>query len=163
MTTFTHTVFGIVLAKISVDTGMIPAASQVIYPLSIIAANLPDFDVLYVPMSKNHRESLMHTPLFWLVVIGCLYVVATLYPTILPYIHILTIGVVSHFLMDTACMRSGIRWLYPFNKKFFNVLHSVTDMHLENKKVFIKTYLTHPVMIAESAVLFVIALVYLKL
>ncbi len=163
MTTPTHIVFGIVLAKISVDTGMIPATSSIVYPLSIIAANLPDFDVLYTPMSKNHRESLLHTPLFWFIIIGVSYIVGALQQTILPYIHILTIGIVSHFLMDTACMRSGIRWLYPFNKKFFNILHSVTDMHLENKKVFIKTYVRHPVMLIESIILCALIFVYVKL
>ncbi len=163
MTTLTHTLFGIVLAKISVDTGMIPATSQVVYPLGIIAANLPDFDVLYTPMSKNHRESLLHTPLFWLAIISVSYIVGALYPTILPYIHILTIGIVSHFLLDTIDMRSGIRWLYPLNKKFFNMLHSVTDMHLEDKKKFIKTYITHPVMRIESTVVGMLIFVYVKL
>ena len=52
MTTLTHTVFGLVLAKVSMDIGLFPVTSHVIYPMSIIAANLPDFDVLYVPMSK---------------------------------------------------------------------------------------------------------------
>lgn len=163
MTTLTHTLLGVVLAKISVDIGMIPMASQVIYPLGIIAANFPDFDVLYVPMSKNHRESLLHTPLFWLSLIGIAYAATVLYPALLPYIHILTIGVLSHFLLDTIDMRSGIRWLYPFSTKFFNILHSVTDMHLENKKVFVKTYLTHPVMIAESAVVCSLIFAFLKL
>jgi len=163
MTTLTHTLLGVVLAKISVDTGMIPATSEVIYPLGIIAANLPDFDVLYVPMSKNHRESLLHTPLFWLAIIGIAYAAAALYPAFLPYIHILALGVLSHFVLDTIDMRSGIRWLYPFNTKFFNILHSVKDMHLENKKEFLKTYLTHPVMIAESAVVCTLMFAFLKL
>ena len=163
MTTLTHTLLGVVLAKISVDTGMIPATSQLIYPFSIIAANAPDFDVLYTPLANNHRESLLHTPLFWLVIIGISYIVGAFYPMILPYIHILTIGVVSHFLLDTACMRSGIRWFYPFNKKFFNVLHAVTDMHLEDKKIFIKTYMTHPVMLIESAIVCALIFVYVKL
>lgn len=162
MTTLTHTLFGIVLAKISVDAGMIPATSSVLYPLSIIAANLPDFDVLYVPMSKNHRESLMHTPLFWFGIIGLLYAAGGIQHAFLPYIHIVAIGIVSHFLLDTIDMRSGIRWLYPFNKKFFNVLHSVTNMHLEDKKVFVKTYITHPVMIAESIVLILCIIVWWK-
>ncbi len=163
MTTLTHTLFGIVLAKISVDTGMIPLASPMIYPIGVIAANLPDFDVLYIPMSKNHRESLLHTPLFWFCIIGASYFIAAFYPAILPYIHILTVGVISHFLFDTIDMRSGIRWLYPFSTRFFNILHSVKDMHLEDKKVFIKTYITHPVMRIESAIICTLIFVYVKL
>lgn len=164
MTTPTHILFGIVLAKISVDTGMIPATSQVIYPLSIIAANLPDFDVLYVPMSKNHRASVMHTPLYWAVTIAFCYIGTLLFsPYLLPYIHIVAIGVLSHLLLDTICMRSGIRWLYPFSPKFFDVLKPVKNMHLEDKKAFVKAYITHPVMIAESAVVVTLIFAFLKL
>ena len=142
---------------------MIPATSQVIYPLSIVAANLPDFDVLYVPMSKNHRASLMHTPLVWTSLIGFAYITTLFFPAVLPYINILAIGVLSHFLFDTICMRSGIRWLYPFNNKFFDVLRPVTNMHLEDKKVFVKTYITHPVMIAESIIVCTLIFAFLKL
>jgi len=163
MTTLTHTLFGIVLAKVSIDMGMIPATSSLIYPISIISANLPDFDVLYVPMSKNHRESLLHTPLFWLAIIGLCYAIAAVNHPLLPYIHILTIGIVSHFLLDTIDMRSGIRWFYPFNKNFINVLHSVDDIQSDNLLRFIKTYVTHPVAVIESVVLFTCIIAYLKL
>jgi|GEM_PF-6093636 len=163
MTTLTHTLFGVVLAKISVDIGMIPATSQVIYPLSIIAANLPDFDVLYVPMSKNHRASIMHTPLLWVGIIGCCYIAGLVIRPILPYVHILAIGVISHLLLDTICMRSGIRWLYPFSTKFFDVLKPVKNMHLEDKRAFIKAYITHPVMLIESVVVGLLIFVYVKM
>lgn len=164
MTTLTHTLFGIVLAKASIDIGIVPQTSPIIYPLSIIGANLPDFDELYyIRRSQNHRESLLHTPLFWLCVIGILYGSSAFYHPALPYVHVLSISIVSHFIFDTIDMRSGIRWLYPFNKRFFNVLHAADNVNSKDIKKFIKLYATHPVAIIEGIVVFVIVLAFLKL
>jgi len=162
MTTLTHTIFGIVLAKVSMDTGLLPLSPHIVYPLSIGAANLPDIDVFFVAYPKNHRKSVLHTPFYYLLCFSILFSIAyRIAPYMLPYLILTTTGVISHFLFDTFDMSTGIAWFSPFNKTFFNALPRVFRP-LDSKRDFILSYLKHPVMIAEGVVTALSIIAFLK-
>ena len=86
----------------------------------------PDLDMFYAFIKErglrhtgknfNHREFLSHTPVIWL----CLGIVIALLGQNLfwRYVGLLIwVGSWSHFLLDST--HYGIRWLYPFSKKFY--------------------------------------------
>ena len=163
MTTITHTLFGIVLAKISMDTGLVPYDPQLIYPFGIMVANAPDIDIFFVHFPKNHRASIAHVPLFWAVLILMCYLFALLLPSTMhiPYIHMLAVGIISHFLFDTFDMSHGIRWLFPFRSTYFDAVPPLKTRPT-SKSAFIKAYINHPVMIVESVVLLLVLIAFLK-
>lgn len=86
----------------------------------------PDLDMFYVFWKErglkqtgagvSHRAFFSHTPIVWLVVA---LLVALLGHTLFWYFTALLIwlGSWSHFMLDSTVM--GIRWLYPFSKKFY--------------------------------------------
>jgi hypothetical protein len=94
--------------------------------LSILFGLLPDFDMViflkYIIKGERsklsgttfkHHEFPTHFPLLY----SPLIVVAIIIP------HIYTLSMVTavylHFFMDTFYTSDGIKWLYPFNKKFY--------------------------------------------
>ena len=95
---------------------------------------LPDIDMFYAFFkvkgftfkndAVNHREFISHAPLVWFVASCVLFVFApTLY---IKYIAIIMwFGTWSHFILDSY--ETGVRWLYPFNKKLY-ALKSFSDI-----------------------------------
>ncbi len=86
----------------------------------------PDIDMFYgfwkekglrhTGKNFTHRAFVTHTPLFWFILGGSLLLFA-------PTTFIRLLGLLlwlapwSHLLLDS--MNTGVRWLYPFNKKFY--------------------------------------------
>ena len=77
----------------------------------LVGAGLPDLDFLLVPLGLGwplvHR-GLVHTPLFWVAVLGVTAVGSRSRRALAP----LAAGLLSHLVIDTLTL-TGIAWLYP--------------------------------------------------
>ena|SRR3989344_8724673 len=86
----------------------------------------PDLDMFYAFIKErgfhqtglkfNHREFITHTPIFWLVISTVVALVGRDF--FWRYIAVaIFVGSWSHLILDSTFV--GIRWLYPFSKKFY--------------------------------------------
>lgn len=102
----------------------------------------PDLDMFYafvktrsftVPGKQiNHRAYLTHSPLLWLAVGLAIFFISS--DPLIKYTGLLIwLGSWSHFILDS--LKVGVRWLYPFNTKFY-ALKSAGDQEDIPKKSF---------------------------
>lgn len=86
----------------------------------------PDLDMFYAfwkeksfkhtGKSFNHRQFISHIPLVWLIA-GFIVVIFAKNQFIQYFGLIIWLSSWSHFVLDSESL--GIRWLYPFSKKFY--------------------------------------------
>lgn len=94
--------------------------------LGLLAATLPDFDLLYFHLvdhrGHNHHSYWTHLPLFWLVLLLPVYALATARrrPALRWACGILFCNVLLHCVLDSIA--SGIQWLYPLSRQYFALL-----------------------------------------
>lgn len=100
-----------------------------LYALGFVAGAIPDFDLLYYMAFKkrkntiftadavNHRQTIMHAPLFYMAVLLPLSAIAYFGHITLLYqiVVLLSVGVFSHILMDMVWV-GGVPLLWPFHK-----------------------------------------------
>jgi membrane-bound metal-dependent hydrolase YbcI (DUF457 family) len=103
-----------------------------LYALGFVAGAIPDCDLLYYMAKKkmknkqftadavNHRQTYMHAPLFYLVLLTPLFIVASLFhmTTLYQALVLLSIGVFSHILLDMVWV-GGVPLLYPFQRGMY--------------------------------------------
>ncbi|MFH0750121.1 MAG: metal-dependent hydrolase [Candidatus Gottesmanbacteria bacterium] len=152
MTTPTHILTGAVIAKLSMDFGLVPNIPGLIYPLGILTANIPDIDVLFIKFPNNHRASIFHVPLLWALTLTITYLAASFFdmPLLANSIIMAGISILSHFFLDSFDMSTGIAWFAPLDKTFFSILPRLPRPI--TKRAYIRAYLKHSVMIAEGVV-----------
>lgn len=95
-----------------------------IFLVTILGSILPDIDVFFYKEMKEHHNSLLHTPLFWIFIFILGYGVSLLTknPSIKNITFALSFGVFSHFFLDWfSARRSGIRIFYPFSQKMYSL------------------------------------------
>jgi len=125
---------------------------EIIIPV-IIGATISDIDILFVKNVKNHRDSILHLPFFWLIVltIGYFFSLLINYELLKIIIIGFGLGMFSHFFLDwLAVDEKGVgdmRLLYPLsNKKFAFKPQPATGKKYSNKYIFsmeyIKSYIT---------------------
>jgi len=96
---------------------------------AIIGANIPDFDMIFIKDKKQHRNTITHTPLFWIAVVIFICFINKFFPNpfISLYLFPFFLGLISHFLFDWFAARDneigGIRLFYPFSKKHYGFRH----------------------------------------
>ena len=85
---------------------------------AIIGAMLVDLDIFIYPLMKDHHDSLLHTPFFWLI----LYLISFVFNKFIlsQKLKVLSdalfVGIMSHLFLDWFGARSaGIRIFYPFS------------------------------------------------
>ncbi len=61
----------------------------------------------------NHHKFITHAPLFYVLFLAILSIWSVKFALLSSY------GLLTHFVMDTIVAPHGIRWLYPFKKKFY--------------------------------------------
>jgi len=136
---------------------------------SLIGANLPDFDVFIVGGLKDHRNTITHAPLFWIIVMSLLYLISLFIGNSFITLNIVSfsLGLFTHFLFDWFAAREkdsgGIRLLYPFSKKHYG-FHKLKDMpkYMTGKinfKKFIKFYSADKLLFYVEVSLIVIAII----
>lgn len=119
MSTPTHILMGIALARTAQGAGGVIDPSFPVYTAAIIASLIPDIDIFYYGITPIHdQKSLLHKPIFWT---GILFLACILKPVIvLPFsyfdIAFIGIAIFLHFVFDTGNYAAGIQWLWPFSK-----------------------------------------------
>ncbi len=150
-----------------------------LFALGFIAGAIPDFDLLYYMAFKkrkntiftadavNHRQTIMHAPLFYMAVLMPLLALAHFGQFTLLYqiTVLLSVGVFSHILMDMVWV-GGVPLLFPFQKGLhgFFIKSSQRMMNRYMKKHgndWMAFYMHHPLFYFESAyLLFMLATNY---
>ena len=90
----------------------------------ILGSIFPDVDFFFSKYVKDHHDSLLHSPLFWLVIYIFIYGFCVIigYDALKNYISAFIIGVSIHFFLDWYSARTaGIRVFYPFSKKRYSL------------------------------------------
>jgi membrane-bound metal-dependent hydrolase YbcI (DUF457 family) len=142
MTTPTHILVGISIARIATHFGLVPDSVQT-YMISAISANIPDLDVLKYGINPAHHKSLLHKPFIWFVLITLLTVSAlTPYPILsIPELWLFSIGLFSHFILDTGNYTEGVQWFWPFSTHVYHYFKLIQKPDTAKKvfNVFIKS------------------------
>ncbi len=90
--------------------------------ISVIGANTPDIDSLFGNKMKDHRNTIFHSPLFWIFLYLLLFSTDILGTSHLHMLNLFTLGVLIHLSLDWVSARtSGIRLFYPFSKKLYSL------------------------------------------
>jgi membrane-bound metal-dependent hydrolase YbcI (DUF457 family) len=153
MTTPTHSIAGFLISKWFITAGLIPPEMKgVALAVGIIAANGPDFDVIFSHQLFEHRNSAFHIPMYWVVpIVTLILLFFSLGLYILSiFLLIILLCVIAHFLMDSICVDSGIRWLAPYNQHEYGIRFvktSATDF-----KTYLNNNLKYPLLIIDLAV-----------
>jgi len=88
-------------------------------PILFFASVLPDIDGIFSDTVAGHH-SILHTPLFWIIVFGGLTLTNMVFKNIQlkPISLGLLLGTQLHLLTDWFTARTvGIQWLFPFSHK----------------------------------------------
>lgn len=123
MITVTHLGVGYVFSKTYCDLlGMQCGSEQLFTSVAMISSVLPDVDIFFGKKINEHRNTLFHTPFFWVGVIFLLTIVSIVRKSFWPYVIASSFGVFSHLFLDWFSGRtSGIRILYPFSRKMYSL------------------------------------------
>ncbi len=153
MTTPSHIAVGYMISQGFIQANLIPPnLAPYAIGVSIVSANLPDLDVIIFKKLYDHRtNSPFHYPFTWWLLYLTVFVsivIANL-QSLLPFVYLSLLSLVSHFLMDTFGVNAGIRWFAPFYKKEYSFLRMETRPN--DVRVWVLRYLKHPIMIAEVA------------
>lgn len=151
MTTITHICTGYLISRYAYSLGLIsPDMFPTITTVSILAANGPDFDVIFSTLKKNlnHRESPLHTPFYWFITLIITYIISliTNNAMLATYIFIIGINVLIHFFMDSVAIGYGIRWLGPFIQKEYGIIFGKPSKTVRD---FMKDFFRYPIVVAE--------------
>lgn len=111
----------------------------------------PDIDLLWA--WENHRFSLLHFPLFW--VILCLVLTIwgsqTKIKTLKFFALAMSLGTISHLILDSVGIFEGIYWLYPFGATKYSLL-PITVATPANIIGLTTAYFSHPLYVFEALI-----------
>lgn len=109
----------------------------------IIGATISDIDILFTKDFKNHRDSLLHIPFFWLFVLimGYLFYSFFNYERFIMIIIGFGLGIFTHIFFDWLTVgekgAGDIKLLFPFsNKKFSYKPNPATGKEYSKKYIF---------------------------
>ncbi len=120
MTILAHIASGYSVYKIATNT--VGIESSLLLHLAIVGALAPDVDGFFGRQMKDHRNTVFHSPLFWVVgFIGGHSINYILNNTnFTPYLNIFFWGIFIHLFLDWFGGRTaGIRIFFPFSKKIY--------------------------------------------
>lgn len=90
----------------------------------IAGAILPDIDFFFFRYIKDHHNSWLHIPLFWLGLYLLIYII-TLFKknvSVKKYTALFLIGIATHLFLDWFSGRTtGIKIFYPFSKTVYSL------------------------------------------
>jgi hypothetical protein len=124
-----HIAAGFIVAKsllVFTQAGFDQSQTNTLLFLGAFFSFAPDLDMFYafvktrsftIPGTQiNHRAYLTHSPLLWLALGLSIYFFSS--DPLIQYTGLLLwLGSWSHFVLDS--LKVGVRWLYPFSKKFY--------------------------------------------
>lgn len=115
--------------------------------VAIISSLFPDIDILFGKKINNHRNTIFHTPFFWVCLIFLSFSVGIRQKNyyLEQYTIAAAFGVFSHLFLDWFSGRTiGIRLLYPFSKKMYSLFplkQQIGNIPLAPKKKYLNLYI----------------------
>jgi inner membrane protein len=109
--------------------------------LGLVAAALPDFDLLYFLFidhrRHNHHSYWTHIPFWWLVLASSVYAFAALkrYCAVRLGCLVIFFNVLLHCVLDSVS--SGIQWLYPLSRHYFALMPLHGHAHRWNLEIVV--------------------------
>lgn len=110
-----------------------PSEAQALLALGALAGEGPDVDLVWfwwtqksatAKKTPSHRDYLTHAPALWLVAASL--VAAVGYAAGSSFVFyagaVILCGSLSHFLLDS--IEDGVRWLWPFSKRYFYLIQT---------------------------------------
>ena len=131
--------------------------------VSIAGALVLDMDALFGGKIKDHRNTVFHAPLFWLVVFIVAFGVSyLLIPTLLIYIYAFFLGVFIHLFLDWLGGRTaGIKIFYPFTDKKYALFPikpekgDISVLSIKGQGPFWKFYLKNKILVVIELIIIV--------
>jgi membrane-bound metal-dependent hydrolase YbcI (DUF457 family) len=121
----THIAAGYIVSEILIRNSNLQGVNNpLITELTILGSLVPDIDGLFGKQLKDHRKTVFHAPLFWLLVMSTICLIIYFYTNKQGLIYYLafSFGVLSHLFLDWFSGRTaGIRIFYPFSKKQYSL------------------------------------------
>ena len=142
------------LASVALHNRIVNNDYKLFLWLCIFFSVFPDIDGVFSTTVAGHH-SILHTPMFWIVLCGLIYVISQKFNPAKS--HLITLGIflgaTLHIITDWITARTvGIQWLYPFSGQNFYVysiypeqgqipvFEMITDpywsFYMENKVLF---------------------------
>jgi hypothetical protein len=127
----------------------------------IIGGIMPDFDFIYhifIDSDRTpHHSYITHMPLFWLGVLGVLFLVGKRMRNrnFIAVSTTLCCSALLHLVFDT--LTGVVYWLYPFSKKGFNVF-AVADVHVW----WVHNYTNHWTFLIEIVIILTAMIMFLR-
>lgn len=118
------------IGHIALTSGFIATSNPAaVIATGILAANLPDFDMPFFSLRKNHRlYSPAHQPFWWIVLItAAMPVVRIIHPSYLPYVILGITGLITHFVMDCYDSTAGIKLFAPFSPRVYSFFRTKNE------------------------------------
>lgn len=119
----------------------------------MLSAWLPDLDYLFFVIFKDkskkypsHHYYLTHAPLFYLPFLLVLFWYNWKLGWLVFY------GLTTHFVMDSLISSEGVRWFYPFRKKFY--LWTDYTRNAGNVREWLAIYKKLPIYIYDNLAFF---------
>ena len=151
-----HALSGFIVLLPLVQTGVVEPSSFNIF-LAVFFSVLPDIDGLWNPSLEEHHASLLHAPVFW-IVLSSVFFVANLYNAAV----LMLVSTLFHLFSDyLTALTTGVRLFYPFSEKDFHLfsLNSEPDGNFNPSNPsknqlneFLGLYLNQkPVLVLEAA------------
>lgn len=136
MTTASHIATGFVIGitYTKLTNNVIDDSTLIL--ISLLSSILPDINVIWHKPLLKHHQSFTHYPIFWFILLLPITIYNT-FISIVPneIIHIVILNIITHHVLDTFALRSGIHWLYPFSSKEFSI---TKIMKIDKKKISFK-------------------------
>ena len=170
MTPFAHVTAGyLVTQAVDLINPSLGFNSPEIIIAGIFGANIIDFDVFLVKKPIEHRNTIFHTPIFWIGVFIFLFIIANFLNNqfITKLFLSFSLGIISHLFLDWYAARGkgvgGIRLLYPYSKKHFG-LFPLKKVDLSNvksmiSKEFYKFYSENKFLFASEIAIIIFGLI----
>lgn len=121
----THIAVGYVFSKTYCEVlGQNCGSESLFTTIAIATSVLPDIDIFFGKKVNNHRNTIFHSPLFWLLLAFLLFLVIFFKRNYNLGIYTIagSFGVFSHIFLDWFSGRTiGIRIFYPFSKKMYSL------------------------------------------
>jgi|SRR3989344_2197089 len=134
----------LVLAKLLNISSSFPYYNTLIV-IGVIAAIIPDLDFfllfykhksLKLQRDDSHRKYLTHTLLFWVIISGLIFLIAS--NEVMKYASFfILMGGLSHLAGDS--IEYGVMWLWPFLKKKYS-MHKIPKENFKANEPLLRYY-----------------------
>ncbi len=143
MSTPIHIIVGTTIASILTPSSATPLEAQRLVWFSILTANLPDLDMIYMgPKRKNHRLfSIFHFPLFWMAVSPIMILGMYFFHIPREYMLSFIFGLISHFILDMCDPSGAISLFAPFSNRQYSWIQNI--FQATTIKEFVYKYFQH--------------------